>query len=348
MKKKIIFSILTVLVVVAICAVVGITTDKGPEATPTPEPTAEPTPTPEPTPEPTPAPTPEPTPTPTPDPKELLGEKDLSRIVDVDTYPVEIDTSQGSDDAFAKGNACYKKGEYEEAQSYYLLALKKIEKARTYTRGDVINNLALTLLHRQMNEAAYALCRYNLENNLWHMEQDRFGYMMNLLVAAHANGMPAAKELKEALDGGYFDFNDLSQKRESDPGSFSKLLTGMIYNVVYMDIERDAYDMASSWYFMPKEKFEELADSGLMTDYAGLTEGNPEPVDDAIHATLTETIPKEQYLGFLRDILDHIDGWNKTTFGENDPDIAELKTYIEAFMTEEPEQEPEEEKNPET
>ena len=33
---------------------------------------------------------------------------------------------------------------------------------------------------------------------------------------------------------------------------------------------------------------------------------------------------------------------------KKNPDIAELKTYIEAFMTEEPEQEPEEEKNPET
>ena len=360
MKKKKIIGIIAVLLVLTVGAVFALTQKgeqhrpaetaapegmekpislptEGPTVTPTEELTATPTeevtatPTEEPTATPTEKPTEAPTEAPAAEKSYLLEVRDLQTIMDL--YPAETDTALDSDDAFARGNECYKNGEYAEARGYYLLALKKIDGAKLCTKGDVCNNLALTLLHLEEKEAAYALCRYNLENNLAPTDADRYGYMMNLLVSAHANAIPAAKELRDALAGGYFSFDDLSSVTDEDPSTYSKLLVGLVYNVVYMDMEKDLFDVAASWYYLPKDRLEVTA-ANVMEELSVLTEGYNQPEDNALRNSVNERLDRKQYLKYLREILEKADEWNKKTFGEYDPDIGELKKYLDALSKE--------------
>ena len=198
----------------------------------------------------------------------------------------------------------------------------------------MINNLALTLLHLEENASAYALCRYNLENGLAPSDADRYGYMMNLLVSAHANRIPAAKELKEALEQGYFSFSDLAAGSDKNPGTFSKLLTGMIYNVVYMDTEGSTTEGAASLFYLPQDRLADLPLHELMSVLAAMTEGNPEPAEE-IRVQAEELVPKPDYLLYLQGILNMANDWNNKTFKESDPDIIELLTYVDALMLQE-------------
>ncbi len=311
-----------------------------PEPTPIPTeaPTEEPTPVPteEPTPAPTEVPSPELTPVPTEEPADLLGVRDLGILANPDEIPPGLDPDTDADDAFVRGNECYKAGKYGEARGWYVIALNRLLRAdgasgASCTKGDVCNNLVLALLHLQKNEAAYALCRYTLENDLAPSRADRFGYMMNLLVCAHANGIPAAKEFRDALDGGYFSFSDLSDSAEESPGAFSKLLTGMLYNLVYIDAEREPYDVAAADFYLPGWRLDGVYGRELMEELALLTEGLPEPAEDSLAAEISERLDRNTCLGYLREILVRADEWNLETFGEQDPDIGALLSYLTAL-----------------
>ena len=259
--------------------------------------------------------------------------KKLNEIVDTDHYPVEIDTSLSCNDAFAKGNSQYKKGQYATAKSYYLLALKKVQQSDVYYKGDVCNNLVLTMLQLEENETAYELCRFMLENKLAKNDQDLFGYMMNLLVCAHANGIPAAKELSDAMQKGYFRFKDLAAQKEKKPGKFTKLLTGLIYNVLYIDMESDAYAGAASYYYLPTDKFKSVSNNKLMQQLSKLAGGKAEPQKESKRKEINGKISTERYLHYIRDVLENANQWNKDTFGEKDPDINELLEYLEALTS---------------
>lgn len=259
--------------------------------------------------------------------------KKLNEIVDVDSYPVQIDTTLSCDDAFSKGNTKYKKGEYSAAKSYYLLALKNIKQSKIYSQGEICNNLALAMLHLEENEAAYDLCRYILETRQTKTNQDRFGAMMNLLVAAHARGIPAAKELSDAASKGYFKFTDLVNQKKSNPGDFSKLLTGLIYNVLYIDMENDIYDGAASYYYFPQDTLKSVSLTDVMKNLSKMTGGKAEAKDEKTREKVNGETTRKEYLKYIKNILKKANKWNKDTYGETDPDIDELLTYLDALRS---------------
>ena len=260
-----------------------------------------------------------------------LAAKKLNEIVDVDNYPVAIDTTLSCDDAFAKGNTQYKKGQYAAAKSYYLLALKNIKQSKIYSQGEICNNLGLAMLQLEENEPAYELFRFILESKQTKTNQDRFGAMMNLLIAAHANGIPAAKELSDAASKGYFRFSDLAGQQKNKPGTFTKLLTGLIYNVLYIDMENGIYDGAASYYYFPSDSLKTVKLTDVMKTLAKMTGGKAEPKDEATLKKVNGKTTRKDYLQYIRNVLKKANSWNKDTYGQTDPDIDELLKYLEAL-----------------
>ncbi len=262
-----------------------------------------------------------------------IAAKKLNEIINVDQYTAAIDTSLSCDDAFAKANSAYKKGQYDTAKSYYLLALKNIKQTQIYSQGEICNNLALSMLQLEENDAAYDLFRYILENKMMKTNQDRFGAMMNLLVAAHANGIPAAKELSDAANKGYFRFKDLAGQQKNKPGTFTKLLTGLIYNVLYIDMEHDIYDGAASFYYFPEDRLKSVSLTDVMKSLAKLTGGKAEPKDKATFEKVNKKTTRNEYLKYIKNVLKKANTWNKNTYGETDPDIDELLKYLEVLRS---------------
>ncbi len=245
--------------------------------------------------------------------------------VDTSALPVPIDEGLSYNLAFEYGNKSYLKGDYLKAESYYLLTIRKMTKMARYTYGDVGNNLALTYLQLEKNEEAYALCRCLLTENLAASAKEKYGYMLNYLVCAHACGISAAKALKEALDEGFFSFDDLSQDAQKDPGEYAKLFTGMLYNVVYMDMEGDVPGGAASYAYYPSDRLSDLDSADLMEDLAARA-GKGEDGQ-----AIAEDMSKAEYLGFLQDVLEQANEWNRETFGQADPDIEALLVYLDAL-----------------
>ena len=267
-----------------------------------------------------------------------LAAKNLSKIIDIKNaqFSENIDTTLSCDEAFSRGNALYAEANWADAKQYYLLALQKIRQSKLYYQEDVFNNLVLTLLHLEENETAYDLSRYMLENQMGRTQQDRFGYMMNLLVCAHANGIPAVKELSDAAKKGYFKFSNLAGQEEKDPGAYSKLLTGLIYNVLYMDMEEDdVYRGVASYHYLSQTEPEDLSMKDLMQQLAKLAGGRPDPKDEKTGTQVREGISRTQYLEYVREFLFLLDEWNEETFDEPDPDIIELVDYLEALIAQE-------------
>ncbi len=250
----------------------------------------------------------------------------LSDIIDLTDYPSSIKPTLLCDVAFSRGNACYEEGKYEEARGYYVFALQKIDKSGTYHAGDVCNNLVLALLQLEENETAYALCRYMLEENLAKTTRDRFGYMLNLLVCAHANGIPAAKELGDAMEKGYFAFDDLVDRAGSEPRFFKRLLNAMIFNVLYIDMEGNACDGAASLFYLPEDHFTGVTNMDLMAELSALTEGG------AVRDGGEELPEAREYLEYLRSMLVKANEWNMENYGAADADITELIRYVDAKM----------------
>lgn len=254
------------------------------------------------------------------------ADRSLSDIIDLTDYPSSISPGMLCDTAFSRGNDCYEKGKYEEARGYYVFALQKIEKSRTYHAGDVCNNLVLTLLQLEKNVTAYELCRYMLEENLAPSVRERFGYMLNLLVCAHANGIPAARELSDALDEGWFSFDELLERADSEPRLYRRLLNAMIFNVLYIDLEGDAWDGASSLYYLPDGHFSGVTNMDLMEKLAEAALGGLGERGSA------EEPEAREYLEYVRSMLVKANDWNIQTWGAADEDITELIRYAEAKL----------------
>ena len=255
--------------------------------------------------------------------------------VDTSVLPEGVDPELGCDDAFAKANESYQAGDYQAAESYYLLALQKIDSSSLYCRGDVANNLVLTWLHLGRASDAYALCRATLENGLAPSVQDQYGYMLNLLVCGHACGFPAVLVLHEAVENGSFSFDELDTLAEEDPGTYVKLLVGMLYNAVYMDMEGDTALGVMDYGYFPAGDFDALYHADLIGDLSRQLGSDPDNVsEDDLNVVLLD-LPRADYLQFLIDILLVANERNNETFGETDPDIDELITYLDALMGQE-------------
>ena len=239
--------------------------------------------------------------------------RDISDIIDLDDYPSFINSGLLCDLAIKRGNEAFSEGDYETARGYYVFALRKVSKSSTYCEGDVCNNLVLALLYVGDAETAYDLCRYMLEEDLAPTKRDRYGYMLNMLVCAHANGLSAAGELEHAREEGYFSFEDLADLAENQPMSFAGLLTALVYNVLYIDMEGSAADGAESWAFFPDDLFDAVDGS------------------DAMDKVASEDVGRKEYLGYIHDFLLEANAWFSQTYGGDDPDIMRLILYVEAL-----------------
>ena len=242
--------------------------------------------------------------------------RDLSDIIDLNDYPSSISSGLLCDRAIARGNEAFEEGDYETARGYYVFALRKIDKSATYCEGDVCNNLVLTLLYLGENRTAYDLCRYMLEENLAPGREDRYGYMMNMLACAHALGLSAAGELEHAREEGYFSFEDLADLADDQPRAFTGLLTGLVYNVLYIDMEGGADDGAASWAYFPDDLFE---DADVEDVRAKLSSGG---------------VGRKEYLEYIYEFLLEANLWFNLTYSADDPDIMEMILYVEALRDE--------------
>lgn len=264
-----------------------------------------------------------------------LADRDYSGILDLSQYPTAIDENMNSTDAFAKANSLYKDGMYKNAKSYYMLALNKAGgKSDTYSEGDICNNLVLTMLQLEENETAYRLCRYMLEEQMAQSTEDRYGYMLNLLVCAHANGFSAAKELQDAMDRGYFSFWSLARLADDNQASFRTLMIDMIYNILYMDMEGDLYDGAASLYYLPAETRERLSGDHreLIAELAAQTDGQADPAEKAQRDKINGTVSRKEYLGILGDLLHQVQEWQELSDEPEDLDIQALAEYLDVLM----------------
>ena len=248
-------------------------------------------------------------------PSALAG-RDLSDIIDLNDYPSSIKSGLLCDLAIKRGNDAFAEGDYETARGYYVFALRKISKSATYYEGDVCNNLVLALLYLGETRTAYDLCRYMLEEDLAPEKEDSYGYMLNMLVCAHANGLSAAGELEHAREEGYFSFEDLAEMAEDQPKSFTGLLTALVYNVLYIDMEGSAADGAETWAYFPDDLFED-------TD-----------VDDVTDGIDAGDVGAKEYLGYIRDFLLEANAWFNQTYGGDDPDIGKMILYVDALEAE--------------
>jgi hypothetical protein len=125
---------------------------------------------------------------------------------------------------------------------------------------------------------------------------------VNLLVAAHANGI-VANEIFTA-EGGWEMMPQLASAAREDPFINSKILEALLYNAVYMDMELDESEML--------EKGFNYIGMGVTPEMQAVMEASGE-YDTAFPAVLAT--------------LDEI---NCAVYGEIDPDIEALLTYFDA------------------
>ena len=246
--------------------------------------------------------------------------RDLSDIIDLNDYPSSINPGLLCDRAIARGNEAFGEGDYETARGYYVFALHKVSKSQTYCEGDVCCNLVLALLYLGETGTAYDLCRYMLEEDLAPGSEDRFGYMLNMLVCAHANGLSAAGELEHAREEGYFSFEELADLAENQPKAFTGLLSGLVYNVLYIDMEGSAEDGAETWAYFPDGLF-------------GSADGRGEMAQPA-SGSGADSVSRKAYLTYIGNFLREASEWFNETYNSYDHDIEELIHYVDALQAE--------------
>ena len=265
---------------------------------------------------------------------------------------VEIDTSVDADTAFELGNKSYSSRKYQEAEVYYQLAIEKQDEAERYCYGDMANNLVLAYLQLEKNKEAYELCQELLEKKAAPSQEDTYGYILNYMVCAHASGITAVEALKEAQELTGADMTGLKKQAEEDPGSYSKLMTALIYNAVYMDMEQEILDPD----FTPAlPEVSAGKDWDTLKKEAGSSQ-DENPVEDVLNLLLEEgsftekleqlleehfsgeedpakTAIEVEYLAALKEILVSANKHNNEIFGEDDPDLLELENYLDVCMT---------------
>jgi|GEM_PF-4699578 len=209
----------------------------------------------------------------------------------------EIDEGLGAWDAFALGNDAYEAGNYALAEAYYRHAVQ-------YDPGTLFfrNNLGLALLQQEQNEEALEIFRTAVRE-----APGTYGYWVNLLVAAHANGISAKAVFDEEKGWDYLP--QLAAAAQADPAAYTKVLEAIYYNAAYMDMELNGED---AYY-----------DSFYSASFASMGMG----IDLAMLQTLAAA---GEYDEAFYAILYAVDQLNSTVYGESDPDIQELLIYLDA------------------
>jgi len=170
----------------------------------------------------------------------LSSVKDIEHSLSYSYY----DNSSSADDSFENGNSHYKDAYYENAECCYLTALNDSENLLNYTENDVRNNLVLTRLQLEKNEYALRMASELVEDNpvsgasTTDDKKVSYGYIINLLVAAHANKLTAEKAFSDCSSVSLSDIEkDLTKLADDDPGEFVRFMTALVYNEQYMAME---------------------------------------------------------------------------------------------------------------
>jgi hypothetical protein len=172
------------------------------------------------------------------------------------------------------------------------------------------------------------------------------------MVCAHATGITAAEALKEAQELTGDDLTGLKKRAEEDPGSYSKLMTALMYNAVYMDMEQEILDpdftpalpevsAGKDWDKLKEEAGSSQDESPvedvlkLLLEEGSLTEKLKQLLEEHLseEEDPVKTAMQVEYLAALKEILVSANKHNNEIFGEDDPDLLELENYLDACMT---------------
>lgn len=214
------------------------------------------------------------------------------------------------------GDLAYSEGNYEEAEAYFSRLLE--------FDGESIsarNNLGLAFLHQERNEDAFEMFGSLLKDLLPNeYSTTTYGVFLNLMVAGHACGK-SVPDVLSYVDGmsSPGQANDLVQtlcsEAKDDPGTYTKLLEGIFYNAVYMDMEQNGTELADR----------------IGTGYFGFYTRET-PLDAVISEGMIESfIYSEMSERVFGDLLGALNNINEDVYGSEDPDIGDLLEYLGAM-----------------
>ena len=152
--------------------------------------------------------------------------------------------SKNADTSFETGNSSYNDTDFEKAECNYLLALNNSLSLSAYTKNDVKNNLVLARLQLEKNEDAFKMACELVSNNPIKdgASEDELknstGYVINLLVAAHANKISKNSALDKVKKVTLMEVDSKLKKLADDnPGEFVRFMTALTYNENYIEME---------------------------------------------------------------------------------------------------------------
>lgn len=152
--------------------------------------------------------------------------------------------TETADSYFEKANSLYKDGDYTAAEGFYLFALNKKDGLSKYKTDDVLNNLVLARLQLEKNEDALKMASDLVSrNSIYEVGEikDAYGYLINLLVAMHANKLDLDdKDFLEKIGADLIETEGLLMSiADDDPGEFVHFMTAFIYNEKYIEMEKE-------------------------------------------------------------------------------------------------------------
>ena len=145
-----------------------------------------------------------------------------------------------------KYSECYnaRDSKNEKAECNYLLALNNSLSLSAYTKNDVKNNLVLARLQLEKNEDAFKMASELVSNKPIKdgASEDELknstGYVINLLVAAHANKISKNSALDKVKNVTLTEVDSKLKKLADDnPGEFVRFMTALTYNENYIEME---------------------------------------------------------------------------------------------------------------
>ena len=211
-----------------------------------------------------------------------------------------------ADDMVKWANRKYRVQQYEPAQAVYDGLLRKEEKSML-SREDLLNNLALTQMQLGENEEALATML-----TLFHTGEPEEYHVINLLVAAHLNGI-SSSEILQMADASFLASGDalLSGSKKD----YVRVRNAVAYNIAYMDMEldEDIVELGSPLYDL-------IPDLRRSSGSSTAAEEN---------ASEENTAVKQAYTS-LQNALALMQSDCKSAYGSEDSDITELAAYLEA------------------
>lgn len=206
-----------------------------------------------------------------------------------------------ADDMFERANRLYGRKEYGDAEVIYTGLMERGEAAKV-TDADILNNLALAQLQQEKNEEGLATMR-----RIFETENANVHHVINLLVAAHVNGIPSRTILDE---GKARDLVMGIRVHSAQPADYVKVRNAIAYNITYMDMELDESDTRFGSRF-----------GALFPDSTGI----PRSIS-------TGWTSREECLTALDEALGAMQSDEVKTYGQEDPDITSLISYFEALQ----------------